>query len=47
MTEKQKIEFILELLKTENFNMDLTRAHALICSYKWLLDKHQEIKNAD
>lgn len=43
MTDLQKIQFLLDFLKSEKFNkMDLTRAHSLVSSYKWLLDKHQE-----
>ncbi len=44
MDEKQKIEFLLDLLKTEKFDMDLTRAHALVTSYRWLLDQHEKTK---
>jgi len=47
MTDLEKIEFLMVLLKEEKFEMDLKKAHALVCSYKWLLDKHQENKNAD
>ena len=43
MTEKQKIDFLLELLKTEKFDMDLARAHAFVQAYKYLLDKKNEI----
>lgn len=44
MDEKQKIEFLLELLKTEKFEMDLARAHAFVQSYKWILDKQKELE---
>lgn len=43
-TELEKIEFLMQLLKDQEFKMDLARAHALVVSYKWLLDKHAEAK---
>jgi hypothetical protein len=45
MSEKEKIEFLMNLLKTETFSMDLEKAHSLVVSYKWLLDKYQEVSN--
>ena len=45
MDEKQKIEFLLELLKTEKFEMDLAKAHAFVQAYKWLLDQKDKVSN--
>jgi hypothetical protein len=47
MNEKQKIEFLLDLLKTEKFEMDLARAHALVTSYRWLLEQFEKIDKED
>lgn len=47
MTDKQKIEFLLELLKTEKFEMDLARAHAFVQSYRWILDKLKEVESGN
>ncbi len=32
MSDVEKIEFLMVLLKEEKFEMDLTKAHALVCS---------------
>lgn len=48
MSDKEKIEFLLDFLKTEKFdNMDLTRAHALVSSYKWIIDQYQKVKTEE
>jgi hypothetical protein len=47
MSEKQKIEFLLELLRTEKFEMDLARAHAFVQAYKWMLDKLKETEEKE
>lgn len=44
MTEKEKIEFLMKLLKEESFQMGVDKASALIQSYKWLIDKLKEVK---
>lgn len=44
MTEKEKIDFLIKLLQTEKFEMNLERASALVQSFRWLLDKRKEIK---
>jgi hypothetical protein len=47
MSDQQKIEFLLELLRTEKFEMDLARAHAFVQSYKFLLDKQKELESKE
>jgi hypothetical protein len=42
MTDKEKIEFLLTLLKEEEFKMGVEKASALLQSYRWLIDKLKE-----
>jgi hypothetical protein len=44
MTDKQKIEFLLELLKSEKFSMDLTKAHAFVGAYALLIKMYKEME---
>lgn len=44
MNEKEKIEFLLELLKEEKFEMGVERASALVQAYRWLIDKLKEVE---
>lgn len=45
MSEKEKIEFLLKLLREEKFEMGVDRASALLQSYKWLIDKLKNIED--
>lgn len=47
MTELEKIEFLMKLMKDTKFSLNLGEAHAFLGSYKWLMDKKEEIEKVD
>ena len=45
MTEKEKIEFLLKLLREESVLVKgVDQASSLLQSYKWLIDKLNELE---
>lgn len=44
MTDLEKIEFLLNLLKREKFEMRLDEMSSLVQSYRYLIDRLQEEK---
>lgn len=42
MSNEERIEYLLTLLKETKFKIDVDGANRLVLSYKWLLDKLKE-----
>lgn len=42
MTDKDKIEFLLKILKDNKMSLNVEEASALLQSYRWLIDKLKE-----
>lgn len=42
MTDLEKIEFLLKVLKENEIKLNVDGAVSLVTSYKWLLEKREE-----
>lgn len=42
MTDKDKIEFLLKILRENKMSLNVEDASALLQSYRWLIDKLQQ-----
>lgn len=46
MSEMERIEYLLELIKNSKYKLTVNEANKLVLSYKWLLDKYKEVSSA-
>lgn len=47
MTEKQKIDFLLKLVKTQKFELTVEEAHAFFSAYAALVKIYKEMKEEE